>query len=188
MKIKNKRGKSLLKRVINKLLLIIILLIVVYNLIYFVSGLLKTRWSFFGINFFEVDSNAMRPMLEQKDIIVTQKTSPKDLNPEDVILCLKDNKYIIRRVLNVKETRGRYSVIARGDNTYYIEEILEEDVYAKMTSKVSAGKFLINIARSKVLTGIIFIFLLLFMWVQYSYRRNLKLKKERRNKLNKSIK
>ena len=116
---KNRDKKKILTKIFFKIISLIMLLLITYNLVYFVSDVFSIKLRFLGINFFVVDNNLMKPELNQKDLIVTQKVKVKDLKQEDIIVYLKDEEYRIRRIVNIRDNKDKMSFAVKGDNTYY---------------------------------------------------------------------
>lgn len=123
----------------------------------------------------------MEPEINKNDIVILKKVKEKNLSEEDIILFLRNEEdYRMARIRNTRENKGIYSYVVKADNNYYVEEILGETIQGKMIGKISNLAFLLNILRSKILTIIIIIGIILFL----RYKQKLKKRKNRRKELN----
>lgn len=79
---------------------------------------------------------SMEPMLRQnRDLVVIQVPSLR-LKRLDVALYKREEKYVLHRVIKVKD--GYYLI--RGDNTYVIEKVPDEAVIGVLASFKRKGK------------------------------------------------
>lgn len=79
---------------------------------------------------------SMEPMLRQNRDLVTIEVPVSRLQKYDVALYKRDTSYVLHRVIDVKE--GYYLI--RGDNTYGIERVPEENVIGVLTRFQRKGK------------------------------------------------
>lgn len=80
---------------------------------------------------------SMLPLLRQdRDLVVIKKKTDEPLKRFDVALYKRDEKYVLHRVIHVKD--GRYDI--RGDNTFRIEDVPEEAVLGVLTEINRNGK------------------------------------------------
>jgi signal peptidase I len=79
---------------------------------------------------------SMQPMLYQNRDLVIIETFEGRLKPYDVALYRRGRQYVLHRVLSLGN--GVYYI--RGDNTYMIENVAEENVLGVLTGFVRDGK------------------------------------------------
>ena len=80
---------------------------------------------------------SMLPMLRQdRDLVIIQPAGGQRLAPLDVALYKRGEKYVLHRVISLKE-RG---YIFRGDNTYSPEYVPEDQVLGVLSSFVRDGR------------------------------------------------
>jgi len=179
MKTARQKKNRIIQTILKKILLFLLILIAVYNLIYFVGSLLHIKGSFFGINFLVTDSSVMKPTINEKDLMITKKIRAHDVKKNDIILYKVNDEQRLTRVMYVRENRGVTSYAIKGDNNRYIQEMLGDNIEAKVIHTISGGKVYIDILRSAVLTLFIFVYIILFI----RYKRRMELKKQKRRDL-----
>ena len=79
---------------------------------------------------------SMKPMLYQNRDLVCIKVPIGRLKKYDVALYKRGENYVLHRVIYVKD--GYY--LFRGDNTYYLEQVLDDAVIGVLESFVRKGK------------------------------------------------
>jgi len=163
-----------------------LIIIAIYNITYVVLSLLKQDISFFGIRFFILESNSMKPAIEQKDVEIFKRVRENELKQNDIILYMNGENIRVGRILRINENMGKTSYIVKADNRYFYDtdQLLSQNIQGKMVRKVSNGAVFLKILRSKILTVFIFI-VLLFVYKLERYKRRLK---DRRKKQNEKLK
>ena len=78
----------------------------------------------------------MKPLLHQNRDLVTIETTDERLKPLDVALYKRGDSYVLHRVIEVKD--GYYLI--RGDNTYMLEKVPDEDILGVLTGFMRKGK------------------------------------------------
>ena len=79
---------------------------------------------------------SMNPMLYQNRDVVVISAKEKRLKKHDVAFYRRGNDHILHRVIKVREN----DYLIRGDNTYRLEIVPEEDVLGVLTAFVRNGK------------------------------------------------
>lgn len=81
---------------------------------------------------------SMRPMLKQdRDLVVIEKNQAR-LRRFDVAFYRRKDQYVLHRVIQVREN----DYLIRGDNTYRMEIVPEEDILGVLTSFSRKGKLI----------------------------------------------
>ena len=80
--------------------------------------------------------SSMRPLLRQHKDVVIILPPEGELKPYDVALYRRGGKYVLHRVLSVKDDH----YIIRGDNTFALERVPKECVIGVMTEYNRGGK------------------------------------------------
>ena len=169
---------KILLKIIKNIVLIVLVIILIYSLGYNICALFKINANFFGLNIYSIDSNTMSPELRKGYLVISLSTAPKNLKENDVIVYNKDDSNKVRRIVSMKENNGVTSLVVKGDNTYYMEEVVVGSIQGKMIAKIA---FLGNIL--KMIQSIIFaIVVLVFFVFVYMRRRNARKRSERRKK------
>ena len=89
-----------------------------------------------GVLVYKVKGVSMLPMLRQnRDLVVISRPEGR-LRPYDVALYRRGGKYVLHRVLRVREE----DYLIRGDNCLALEEIPAQDVLGVLTAFVRDGK------------------------------------------------
>ncbi len=85
---------------------------------------------------YKINGNSMLPMLRpDRDMIVFVPVKDR-LKKYDVALYMRGKRHIAHRVIKVQES----GYLIRGDNTYVMENVAEEDVIGVLTHFVRNGK------------------------------------------------
>lgn len=80
---------------------------------------------------------SMLPLLRQdRDLVVIEKKNNEPLKRFDVALYKRGEKYVLHRVINVKD--GSYEI--RGDNTFVMEHVPDDSVIGVLTEINRNGK------------------------------------------------
>ena len=82
------------------------------------------------------NGTSMLPMLRSDRDMVVFVPVKERLKKYDIALYMRGNKYIAHRVIKVQES----GYLIRGDNTYAMENVSEEDVIGVLTHFVRNGK------------------------------------------------
>lgn len=85
---------------------------------------------------YKTKGRSMEPMLRQNRDLVTIEVPVSRLQKYDVALYKRGTRYVLHRVIEVKE--GYYLI--RGDNTYSLEHVPEENVIGVLTAFQRKGK------------------------------------------------
>lgn len=85
---------------------------------------------------YKTKGRSMEPMLRQNRDLVTIEVPVSRLQKYDVVLYKRGANYVLHRVIEVKE--GYYLI--RGDNTYGMERVPEENVIGVLTGFQRKGK------------------------------------------------
>ena len=85
---------------------------------------------------YKTKGRSMEPMLRQNRDLVTIEVPVSRLQKYDVALYKRGPSYVLHRVIEVKE--GYYLI--RGDNTYGLEQVPEENVIGVLTGFQRKGK------------------------------------------------
>ena len=141
---------------------------------------------FLGICFLINDSTIMRPTIKENDLMIVKKIkkdAKSELEVEDIIIYLRDGEPKSKRIIYKREQKGIVSYVIKGDNNYYPEEILSEQVEGRVINIVSGGGVFVKILRSKVLTVFIFVYAILFI----RYKRRMMDKNQKRRELRQNV-
>ena len=85
---------------------------------------------------YRIKGVSMLPMLRQeKDLVVIEKPKGR-LEKYDVALYKRGEDYVLHRVIGLRDD----GYIIRGDNTYALEMVPEEDVIGVLTAFIRNGK------------------------------------------------
>ena len=79
---------------------------------------------------------SMRPLLRQHKDVVIILPPEGELKPYDVALYRRCGKYVLHRVLRVKDDH----YVIRGDNTFFLERVPKSEVIGIMTEYNRGGK------------------------------------------------
>lgn len=84
-----------------------------------------------------ISGTSMYPFLKpNKHRVIISKVNINDINKYDVVLYKSNNKYILHRVIDIKDD----ILLIRGDNTLNIEYINIQDIIAKLVSYYDHNK------------------------------------------------
>ncbi len=99
-----------------------------------------------GILVYKTKGYSMRPLLrENRDIVIIEKKQPgKRLNKYDVALYKTGEKYVLHRVVGVRY--DGYDI--RGDNTFRLEDVHDEEIIGVLKNIQRNGKT-INVSDKK---------------------------------------
>jgi len=98
--------------------------------------------SFFGYQPYTVLSNSMKPTFAAGDMIIVKKTSPSDIQVDDVITSREPGgKYITHRVVDIMKERDRVAFITKGDNNNVVDE-------KAVTSRAIIGKQMFSLPKA----------------------------------------
>lgn len=91
--------------------------------------------------------SSMYPFLKQnKNKILIERTNKNNINKYDVVLYKYNNKYILHRIINIKDN----ICVIRGDNTIVKEYISINNIIAKLKGYYSKDKYIeVNIELNK---------------------------------------
>ena len=89
-----------------------------------------------GILVYKTKGVSMLPMLHQNRDLVTIEVPDGRLKPLDVALYKRGSSYVLHRVIEVRD--GYYLI--RGDNTYALEHVPDEDILGVLTGFMRKGK------------------------------------------------
>ena len=167
MKTKNIKKKimRILKTILKKGIVSLFLLCALYNFIYVAFSIVKQErhLNFFGIRFYIIDANGMKPEFKQNELLVLKKVSNKDLDEGEVIVYLGDGGMRLRRVVKAnKDKNGTVFYTTKGDNNYYIDvaNVTIDKVQGKVIRHFNEKTAnVINVLRSPYLTLVILIIL-----------------------------
>ena len=132
-KIKNKR---MTKKIFKYIILNVLIIIFIINLILS----FEENTHILGIYMFNIVSESMEPTLEVNDVVVVHKCLPSQLQKDDIITFLQDERIISHRILEITEDKGTYKFVTKGDNN----EIPDPD---KIESSQIYGKVLFRIRK-----------------------------------------
>ena len=85
---------------------------------------------------YKTKGRSMEPMLRENRDLVTIEVPSGRLKKYDVALYKSGGRYVLHRVIGVKD--GYYRI--RGDNTYAVERVPDETVIGKLTRFQRKGK------------------------------------------------
>ena len=85
---------------------------------------------------YKTKGTSMKPLLKQNRDVITIAKKKERLKPLDVALYKRNSDYVLHRV--IKLTKDGYLI--RGDNTYALENVKEEQVLGVMTALNRNGK------------------------------------------------
>lgn len=110
---KRKRIQSILKKVLN-----IILIILIYNIILLgISYINKIgEIELFGYRAYSITTNSMEPSISSGDVVIVKKYDEDQMKVGDVITYKQKEEIITHRIVNIKEENGEKRFITKGDN------------------------------------------------------------------------
>lgn len=148
---------------IAKIILNILTGVVIISIFFALYGLLqvtildKDYANYFGYSLFVVESGSMSPTINEKDMVVVQKT--KDIKANDIFTYKSGNSFITHRAVDVNKNR----IVAKGDfNNYEDKTIQKKNVIGKVKLIIPKFGLWKKILLSPLVIIIIFITLLLF--------------------------
>ncbi len=124
---KNNYQKRTLKAVLTMPLFAISILIICL-----VSGLFK-------YTILAIGSNSMYPYIKKGDVIIFEKTSNyQSFKEKDILLYNYNNKIIVHRIVDIKQSTGKYVFFTKGDNNKTIDNypIYENMIVGKGITKI----------------------------------------------------
>lgn len=77
-----------------------------------------------------VASGSMRPSFDVGDIAITVQTSPQAIKPGDVIQYLRDNEFIMHRVVEVESINGAIFFVTKGDANNVLDVPVSQNAVA----------------------------------------------------------
>ena len=164
-------------RILKKIILLILILIVFYNMIYVLeTSFGRKEFRLFNLSVFIVTDKSMKPELNHNDVIITKICKASDLAVGDIIVFDLNDYTTISRIAIIDSNK----YVTKGDNNYYFykDEISIDQIKGKMINKLPQMGVFFYIIQSKITTGIIIIYLILY----YIRVWNLKKKSARRKK------
>ncbi|MCE4609476.1 MAG: signal peptidase I [Desulfurococcales archaeon] len=63
-----------------------------------------------------VEGISMEPLLHTGDVVLIKKEAPDQINVGDIVVYSSGTKYIIHRVIEIRQIDGKYCYVVKGDN------------------------------------------------------------------------
>mgnify|MGYP003302929471 CR=1 FL=1 len=126
-KIKNKR---MTKKIFKYIILNILIILFIINLILS----FEENTHILGIYMFNIVSESMQPTLDVNDLVVVQKVDISELQKDDIITFLQDDRTISHRISRVIKENDDIKFITKGDNNDIVDpdEVDSGQVYGKV--------------------------------------------------------
>ena len=169
MKMKNLKVK-IVSRILLYILLIISIFIIIYNVIYTLRVAInkESHISFLGIKSTVIDDNMMSPELNKYDLVIFKRYKKDKIKIGDIVVFYENNndnfsKIKITRLVQEEKYTNETYYLTKADNSYYYdkEKITQKELEGKVWFSIPLVGFIIKIAQSKVITGLIFLMLIL---------------------------
>lgn len=172
-----------IQNVLSKILYVIITICILYNVIYLINTTItkKEYISIFGISFFNMKSNAMKPELGKNDFIIVKEDKNKALETGDIIAYRVNRNIKINKIFYIQIDDGKIAYVTKSNQNYYPdnEKIKKEQIIGKVVAHVPILGFFTNILESKITSLIVILILVLkFLYNKEIYKR----KRQRKRK------
>lgn len=184
MKPKNNNKSNKVNIILRKVFKIFLVMLIIYNAISVVltTFKLKPHLNLFGTKIFLMEDKSMKPSIGKNDIIITKEYNNIKPQVNDIIAYYKNNQLVIHKIVQENKFDDLYTT--KGENNYYLDEEKVEisEIEGKVVLNIPFIGIVFKIFRSKIMTVIIVIYLVLL----YKYNKVMKEKriKRRKKKLN----
>lgn len=134
-KISNKiKNKKMTKKIFKYIILNILIILFIINLILS----FEENTHILGIYMFNIVSESMEPTLEINDVVVVQKSDPKQLQKGDIITFQEGERIISHRVIDITKIRDEIKIRTKGDNNEISDPNLVESgqIYGKVVFRI----------------------------------------------------
>ena len=178
---KRKRIQSILKKVLN-----IILIILIYNIILlWISYINKIgEIELLGYRAYSITTNSMEPSISSGDVVIVKKYDEDQMRVGNVITYKQKEEIITHRIVDIKETEGEKRFITKGDNNNVedTEGTQYKDIKGTIILTIPHLGSIIRVLENKM----IFLVVVLIFLILLFYRLQLQEKKEirREKKIN----
>lgn len=150
-----KKGK-----IIKDILYAIIMICCTYNIIFVLYTTISQNeyLELFGISFFNMKTDLMSEDIEKNSLVIVKKVKGQNLKKGDIIAYQINGKVRINKIVN--DQKG---YTTKSNKNYYpdIEKITTEQIIGKTEITIYGLGFIAIILQSKIITGIIFVYLIL---------------------------
>ena len=172
---KIEKGK-IIKKILKICFYVIIIGCFLYNVMFSIHTTITKNdyFKLFGISFFRMDNDLMQDDINSGDLVIVSSDGVQDLKEGDIIAYTVNGKTRINKIFKIKKEE----YITKSNKNYNpdIEKVDYNDVVGKMVGCVPTLGFVIAILQSKITTGFILVFLVLyFLYNKYLINK----KKER---------
>lgn len=192
MKMRNLKMKTL-SRILLYILLIAIIFIIIYNVVYTFRIALNKENSinFLGIKSIVLDNNMMSPDLKKYDLVILKRYKNDNVKIGDIVAFYENSnrnntdnfsKIKVTRVAQEEKYTNETYYLTKADNSYYYdkEKITQRELEGKVWFSIPLVGFIIKIAQSKIVTGLIFLGLVfLFVEIIRIHKRKVKRRENR---------
>ena len=138
----------------------------------------KDYFKIFEISLFKMDNELMQDDIKSGDLVIVSsvRMDSQDLKEGDIIAYTVNGKTRINKIFKVKQ--DEYTTKSNKNYNPDIEKITYDDVIGKMVARVPNIGGVIVVLQSKITTGCILVFLVLYFF----YNKYLFAKKQERSK------
>lgn len=171
-----------IKKILSKILYVIITICILYNIIYLINTTItkKEYISIFGISFFNMKSNAMKPELSKNEFIIAKEN--KALEVGDIIAYRINGNIKINKIFYIQIDNGKISYVTKLNQNYYPnnEKIEKEQIIGKVVIHVPILGLFTNLLENKVTSLIVILFLFLkFLYNKEIYKKTRQRKRKK---------
>lgn len=162
--------KYFFKRILDCFLFFLIVCFTIafgYSIIYRIFGWYKTEYIFNSNNMsiIQVKDNIMEPELKKDDIIIVQKNKTTDIQKGEIVYFENNNLKSLGKVEDkLKTQEGKEYYIIKGNQNYYAEDIVPEQIEGSFKQKINFV-FPIYIIISNEFSIVVIVILILSIFI-----------------------
>ena len=182
---RNTKSKKIFKNIKKYLLIIICIILIVYSLMYNFNDIFfnKKEVNLGSITLLtESDSDSMKPLITETQLIITKKERINKIDIGDIIAYYninsrEENNIKIQTVKNIKQDNGRTYIITKGENYMYSnnEEVEDDEIVGTVIVKIPILGLLAKLLQMKLML-IVYLAIIVFLIVQ-KYKKEKAVKK-----------
>ncbi len=182
---RNTKSKKIFNNIKKYLLIIICIILIVYSLMYNFNDIFfnKKEVNLGSITLLtESDSDSMKPLITETQLIITKKERINKIDIGDIIAYYninsrEENNIKIQTVKNIKQDNGRTYIITKGENYMYSnnEEVEDDEIVGTVIVKIPILGLLAKLLQMKLML-IVYLAIIVFLIVQ-KYKKEKAVKK-----------